>query len=406
MSRLLGRGRYAWGTYAETGSSGGPGASGVPLSRQRFIDGDTSQAGLNGAASEPFKTIAQFMAARANVSVPDATANFVGWLMPALGGYVTDIAFPPYASTELRADSISIIGGTAVTGNVTWANIAGAHAATEAVVGMHNIRVSGDFTVTDDVGAPASIVVFGGDEVRDLSAFIGGTFNSSTCTKLGLAAFEGATVGAINTGTALTSAGVLFLESVCNGTIAAQGITAIDSDIGASTITLNATVGVAQFVGCRFSSAPLLTALNGAFFDGPSWQSFMEAGGTRAAGTAVLVVGGYNGGSVEGAALTGASTNVSLNGTGATAGFTGNNSGNHYSTSNGTPTTVTLKTGGGELVGDTILITKTDIGANILAVKNNAAVTIGTIPTLSRGFVLARFNGSDWVFAEGGSMLA
>jgi hypothetical protein len=79
---------------------------------------------------------------------------------------------------------------------------------------------------------------------------------------------------------------------------------------------------------------------------------------------------------------------------------------NHYSTSNGTPTTVTLKTGGGELPGDTILITKTDLGANVLAVKNNAAVTIGTIPTNERGFVLARFNGSDWVFAEGGSLSA
>jgi hypothetical protein len=406
MGRILGRGRYIFGTYSETGSSGGPGAASVPLSRQRFIDGDTAQLGLNGSVADPFKTIAQFMASRTNASVDDATANYVGWLMPALTGYTESVAFPPYVSTELRADSISLIGGTVINGNLTWPNIAGANAASEALVSVHNIIVGGDFTVTDDVNAPTSVVVFSGDEVRNLNSLLGGTFDSSTCTKLALVAFQGAGVGNINTGTTTTSAGVLLLESTCNGTIVALGITAIDSDIGASAITLEATTGVAQFVGCRFASAPVLTALNGALFDGTSWRSFMEAGGTRAAGTFVLVVGGYSAGSVEGAALTGASTNVSLNGTGATAGYTGENSGNHYSSASDTPTTVVLKTGGGELPGDTMLITRTTLGTGALAVQNNAAATIGTIPVNARGFVLAQFNGSDWVFAEGGSMLA
>jgi hypothetical protein len=122
----------------------------------------------------------------------------------------------------------------------------------------------------------------------------------------------------------------------------------------------------------------------------------------------VLVVGGYSGASVEGAALAAASTSVSLNGTGATAGFTGENSGNHYSTASVTPTSVTLLTGGGELEGDTLLISRTASVAADLAVVNGGvgAGTIGTIPTGTRGFVLARFDGTNWVFAEGGSLAA
>jgi hypothetical protein len=121
----------------------------------------------------------------------------------------------------------------------------------------------------------------------------------------------------------------------------------------------------------------------------------------------VLVVGGYLAGAVEGAALAAASTSVALNGTGATAGFTGSNSGNHYATASVTPTTVTLLTAGA-LVGDTMMITRTAVVAANLAVVNGGAGagTIGTIPTGTKGFVLARFDGTNWVFTSGGSLAA
>lgn len=406
MSFLAGhrRGGKSPQVYPIPPGAGGSTGNIPPLMRQRFIDGDTSQAGLTGSVAAPFKTIAQFMASRTNASIADATANYVGWVMPALAGYVENVAFPPYASTELRADSLSSVNGTIINDNVTWPNIAGAHAASGgAAICLHNVSVNGTFTVTDDVGAPGSEVVFGGDE----TAFVGvsiGAFVSSACTKLGAALFYNATITSIDAGATADSALVILDGCTVNGTVTARTVEMFDCNSTATAITALTT---AIFRDTIFTAAAVLTVTTtSASFDGSSWMSFLGAGGTRAAGTAVLVVGGFDGAAVEGAALTGASTDVSLNGTGATAGYTGENSGNHYTTSNGTPTTVTLKTGGGELKGDTICITKTDLGANALAVKNNAAATIATIPANERGSVVARFDGADWVFDQGGSLAA
>ena len=136
-------------------------------------------------------------------------------------------------------------------------------------------------------------------------------------------------------------------------------------------------------------------------------MSFVGAGGDRGT-TPVLVVGGYSGGAVEGGAITsGATASVSLDGSGSPTIPAG---GNHYSTAANisAATSVTLLTGGA-LPGDTILISKSDLGAGVLTVLASDGLTvIGQIPTLSRGFVLARFDvdTSDWVFAEGGSLLA
>ncbi len=410
MSHLIGRGRYARETYPIAGNGGGGSAGGVPLSRQRFIDGGTTTTGSTGAASEPFKTIAAFIASRGNASVADATANYVGWVMPSLNGYAEAVAFPPYASTELRADSVSVISGTVITGNMTWPNVGGAHAATVAVAAVHNLTVVGNITVTDEPGAPQSTFIFGGDELGDGSAQITGDFISSATTRLATASFTNALIsGNINAGTGATSAGISLIQSTCEGDISSNGLSAIDSVLTSSAITMSAT-GSAAFRNCQFTGGPIaLTCLAGAHFDGPSWMGFVENGFTRTAGTIVLVIGGYSGGSVEGAALptTGVNTDVSLDGTGATAGYTGEHSGNHY-TSTGLAAdgaSVTLKTGGA-LTGDTILITKTDLAAHDLAVKNSAGVLIATIVSSLRGFVLARFDGAEWVYAEGGSQAA
>lgn len=411
MSRVIGRGRYATETYPSgPGGGGGAGGASVPLSRQRFIDGDTAQTGLNGSAAEPFKTIEQFTTARDAdlTSSNNARANFVGWLTPAVLGYVEDVAFPAYASTELRADSMSLAGGTIITGNLGWNNAAGPFIPdNSAIVAVHNVTVTGNFTVTDDAEAPLSVVCMSGDEAPGgASAILAGDFISDTTTKLGDVIFNNVQVlGDINCGAGVDNAPVILTGgTITSGDITARVLSCDDAAIGSGAVTVNP-AGFAQFHNSAFGGAVVLTAAV-SLFDGPSWISFLENGGTRAVGTTVLVEGGYNGGAVEGAALTGASTNVSLNGTGATAGYTGENSGNHYTTSNGTPTTVTLKTGGGEKPGDTMLITKTDIGANVVAVKNNAGAQIASIPTLAKGFVLARFNGTDWVFVAGGSMLA
>lgn len=416
MSHIIGRGRYRGETYPiGAAGGGGAGAAIVPLSRQRFIDGGTAQTGLTGSAAEPFKTIAQFMASRGNASVPDATANYVGWLMPSLNGYAEDVSFPPYASTELRADSFSAIPGTGtiVTGNVAWPNVGGAHAAGAAFVVMHNIVVTGNFTVTDDGGAPASAISFGGDEIGDRSSQIGGNFVASGTSQLAVATFTNALIsGNLEAGFTSNSADVVLVHSVCQGDVSAKALEAIDSQFNSSAITVNDSQP-AVFTGCEFTpgSNPVLTCLAGATFDGPSWRSFLEAGGTRSVGTIVLVVGGYSGGSAEGATTlptaTG-TTNVSLNGTGATAPFTGENSGNHYLSTglNADGAVIKIKTGGGERSGDTMCITKVDTAAHALTIQNNAGTVIGVIPSGSRGFVLAEFLSAvgDWFFAEGGSL--
>jgi hypothetical protein len=399
------------------GGGGGGVAATVPLSRQRFIDGDTTQAGLTGAAAAPFKTIAQFIASRGNPSVADATANYVGWLMPALNGYSENVSFPPYASTELRADSLSssAASGTVLTGNLTWNNVAGAFAASGvAVVDVHNITVIGSFTVTDDAGAPNSDVSFGSDEVGGGGAVLTGGFDSSTTTLLEQVEFTNSVIPSpINAGSASNSASVSLANSACEN-VTARSINASDTTFNASAITVNS-AGSAIFSNCQFTAGPALTCINGAHFDGPSWRSFVEAGGTRApagdAGTPVLVVGGYNGAPVEGADLTNANVVVSLNGAGTTtAGFAGSNSGNHYSSSGISAARAVTLLPEGARDGDTMLITKKDLAAFTLTINNGGTSPgiIGVIPASNRGSVLAQFNAStgDWVLAQCGSLAA
>lgn len=410
MSHVIGHRRYARETYPTSPGAGGAAAI-VPLSRQRFIDGGTTAPGP-GAAIAPFATIANFIASRpVGVSAQDSVANYVGWLMPALNGYTEDVHFPPYVSTELRADAFSLAaaggGGTVVIGNMIWANSAGSDPGAAAFLVLHNISCTGDLTVTDDVGAPQSAVIFTGDENGAASVSIG-SFTSDLTTKLTEAFFFNTTIrNALNAGASSNNASVVCQGCSIQGDISGRTIAAVECSISCNTITsfsdttlFRSTFGIGTTPSLRSPSA---------IFDGSSWQSFLEAGGTRFVGTVVLVNGGANGALVEGAPLpaTG-SVSVSLNGMGATAGYTDENCGNHYSTP--TPITgdltVTLKTGGGELVGDTMLITKSDLSAHNLIVHNNAGGQIATVPSSSRGFVLARYNGSDWVFAEGGSLAA
>lgn len=412
MGHLIGHGRYARETYPEGPGGGGAAAGIVPLSRQRFIDGDTATTGRTGSVAEPFKTIAEFMASRGNASVDDATANYVGWMTPALGGYVGNIAFPPYASTELRADSLSL---AVITGNAAWANIAGAHAAAVAAVAMHNVSVTGSFTITDDAGAPTSIFSFSADEIGDDSASIVGGFVSNTTTKLQTVLFTNALVDGIDAGTAADSAFVQLFNSTISGTISANGLDCNGSRLDVTAITV-AAAGICAFQDTTFAlnSNPALTALAGAKFDGSSWRSFLEAGGTRApagdAGTPVLVVGGFSAGAVEGAVTAGGSGtfDVSLNGAGATAGLQGSNSGNSYAfTGMGGDVTVNLQTGGAQ-IGDTIMITKPGLDAHTITVHNSGGTpaNIGVIPSGGRGFLMARYDGTDWKFVSGGSLAA
>jgi hypothetical protein len=348
------------------------------------------------------------MAARGNASSADAEANFVGWLMPTLTGYATSPAFPAYASTELRGDSNGSLN--VIVGDVAWPNVAGAHTPPAALVALHNVSVSGSFSVTDDVNSPASLVIISGDEAGQSGVFLAGGFSSFATTHLASVLMFNVTVGGvINCGVTADSSALSLDNCVCNDDVAARLLAATSTVFNTSDIVV-AAAGTAEFYDCRFLAQPTLTALNSATFDGTSWKSFLEALGTRTAGTVVLVVGGYSGAQVEGASLptTGVNTDVSLNGTGASVGYTGSNSGNHYQLTglNADGASITFKLGGGEKIGDTIAVTKADLAAHAYAVKNNGGATIATIPSGGRGFVVARYDGTEWVFLEGGSLAA
>ncbi len=398
------------GATGATGAAGatGPNSSTLALVRQKFIDQATTATTHNGAISQPYLSISTFFSARPNTSVADATGNYVGWVMPAPVVYTENPLFPAYCATELRADSVSFSNtGVTINGTVIWNNVAGAHAASQAVAALHNVNVLFGISVTDDAGAPSSLLSFSGDEASGQFVGVtleGGIASNATTHLDDILLLNVNLSGGINAGTSSSSAFLNISNSTVDGAITCNGLQAFNSLFNSGNITCS-TVGAVQFIGCQFGvSGQVLTAAAGALFDGPSWQSFLGAGGTRSVATAVLVQGGYNGAEVLGARITGiaGNVNVSLNGVGATAGFTAGHSGNHYTVDTLVGnSSVTLKNGGGERVGDTILITKFfDFLA--LSVKRNDGTILATIAAGGVGFVLAQFTGTNWQLAESG----
>ena len=411
MAHLIGRGRYKGESYPISAAVGSGGGGSNPLSRQRFIDGGTTSAGP-GAAGAPFKTIADFIASRTTVSPQDSVSNYVGWLMPSLNGYTEDVNFPPYVSTELRADSLSGanagFGGVVVVGDLNWNNAAGAQVGAAALVTLHNIAATGTLNIVDDVNAPPSAVAITSDEVSGLTSSIG-AINCRTTTKLQQIFISNSSVlGGINADNVRANAAAV----ICNGAqivgaIAASALDAINSAFGSPSIN---TFGLQTYARCTFGlgTTPLITTTQ-AEFDGSSWISFVEAGGTRAVGTIVVVDGGADGALVEGALLptTGVNTNVSFDGSGASVGFTGENCGNHYSSTGlaADGASVTFVPSAIASTGDTMVITKTDLAAHALTINNGGATPslLATIPSGNRGFVKARFDGLNFVLVEIGT---
>jgi hypothetical protein len=325
------------------------------------------------------------------------------------------MAFPAGRNTTLAAAS-----EINVTGNASWANTAVAHQATIAFVALHNLLVTGNFTVTDDGAGSPGIVALASDDFA-LPAGVTGTFTANTTANFAALATENASMTTVDLGSAATSG---FVESVLTtffpGTITALSAIFELCVIQSTAITVHASC---EFTSTGFGvgqNCVLTTGTgtaNANTFDGHSWRSFLASGGTRAAGVIVVVTGGFYAGPVYGAALpTGAGpTSVAINGNGATAGYTGSNSGNVYVSSGLTAdSAVTVLTGGGESVGDTVCITKTDLAAHTLTVKNNAGTTIGVIPSGGRGSIVMVRAGAtaiggisnDWALSNAGSLAA
>jgi hypothetical protein len=408
MGYLIGRNRTARETYPQSpGAGGGSGASIVPLTRYRFIDGGTVQGGLDGSVAEPYKTASQFLAAFAtSSSVADANALVVGKVTPSQAGYAEPLAIPPYRNTELRSDGQP----QTITGNVTWVNEAGAgtHPPSPlATATLHNINLVGNITITDDGSVPSTFALTA-DEFL-LSVVGTGTITATGATAL--AAFEISGLvwsGAVNLGTGTTSAQLALSVGGVGGAIHAKSIIGVFSTFG-NNITVGGTAGSssAAFSSCAFANSPVLTGPAGAFaqFDGVSWRNFLSAGGT-VVGLIVTVVGGYDGGPVQGANIGDVAATLSENGTGAGAWAGGGNvyfqntaiTGNHV---------IQFLLGGGEKVGDTMRVVRTVTDANgfHLTFEDDTGATIGTLASANRGYFEVRYNGTHWVMTGGGGGL-
>jgi len=390
MSFVIGRGRYARMVYPVAAAAAGALASIQPLSREKFVDGGSTAAAPTGSIAAAFKTISACMTAFAPTSLVDAGQFKVALVTQCDPPYGETVHPPAYAITEIRGLSV----GQPLGGAIVWNNVAGAFTPQEAALVVTNISPTLGIQVTDDAGAPPS-------ELIVVSQTIGvGNVNgidTHTTTRLGIVAVIGTGVtSGINCGTSGTSAILEILNAPVNGDISTPSLLAEQAAINSGSITVRTQ---AQFVGCTFLGAPALSSvLAGAVarFDGPSWASFLGSGGTIGANIVVLITGGYNQGIVPGGALANnADSTVSLDG-----GVGGNvtPAGNEYAVTGLTAAhSCQIQNSGAERAGDTIAIRKPDDAAFAYTIKNNAGGTIGILPAGSMGWLVARFDGTDWV---------
>ena len=385
----------------------GGGGELTPLPRFRFVAGDTNQTGLNGSVAEPYKTIGEFDTAfAASASIADANAPVVAFVTPAINGYNEAINVPAYRQVEYRADNF----GTKVIGDVTWNNVAGSgtHVPTNlAFAAFHNLNIGGNLTCTDDAGAPTSVLLLTADELALGTATLTGNIDTTGTTHLGICAISGWLIqGTIDLG---TTCALTAVQDELGGNITARSVSILDCLVGATVtaITVNG-AQASQILNTAFvpGGNPVLTGPVGSTLsiDGPSWRSFLEAGGTVAAGgISVLVVGGYDGGPIQGANIGDVGATLSLNGTG--AGGTWAAGGNSYAQTTALTgnRVIQFLLGGGEKAGDTMLVTRTVVDANgfHITFEDDTGATLLILAGANRGSIKVRFNGTHWVLAQG-----
>lgn len=418
----------SWASFRQNGMTLSSGVvallSGNPLTRVRYVDGGgLATSAPTGSIEYPYVTIPT---ALAGIGVPtsasDANQTMLVRIAPStIAAYTANPAFPSYRNLKVWSDGVGGQIGTIITGNATWANTAasGGTAGSSAQLALHDIFISGTLTVTDDATVAGNLLITGSEgnfsSGGATTAGLGGALIATGATDLTRITCVGVVMAAI-TSTASASGANINLEDSQVGSVTGAALLARRTSFIAATITVN-TGSTMSFQQCTFTaSATLVAGAAGVItMDGPSWASFLEAGGTVTSGI-VLIVGGSQAGLVRSpptaasggsTSLGDASVSISLNGTGATAGFTGG--GNLYEAKSTLTAsrTITIKTGGGEQNGDTIDIVRSSVtGAFTLVVNNNAGTGIGTIAASSRGFLRAQFNttiANDWGMVAGGS---
>jgi hypothetical protein len=433
----------SWASFQLNGMTVGAGVTiklltGNPPSRVRYIDGGALATNTpTGDIEAPFVSVSAAIAA---VGVPlsagDANQTMLLKLCPStVAAYTENPAFKAYRNYKLIGDgSIGQIGNT-ITGNVSWANVAGGGAVigTSASLSLRDVSITGTLTLTDDAtmaGVTEQVTISASEQAGDTlstqspTAGVAGTTTMTGVTHATLDFYVvNATMGNLVSSASATGA-VIQLSGAFVGSVTCNQLVASRTKFASSTITVNSGAPI-KLIQCSFSgSAPVLVAgATGTItMDGSTWAAFLEAGGTITSGI-VLVIGGSQAGLVRTppTAAAGASTSIgdasvsiSLNGqaAGTTAGFTGGGNLYEEKTTLTAGRTVTVKTGGGELTGDTIDIVRSGpsgaLGAFTLTVNNNAGNPQAVIAASQRGWVRVQFNttiANDWgVIAVGGGV--
>lgn len=424
---------YCRGPTGPTGPTGtGPTGSSTPLARLRWIDGNTLVLPINqnGSESAPYDSPERWLGTltAAPVSSDDALTYEVGLTAPT----AADVWSPNPQTLTIPANrQIMLQGYAAGDPNagapfltnpvINWAQANAAFGLAFSHLDFVNFPMDGfALTLTDTPLSPFAELTFVG--LGDIGTYLG-TLNYAAMNNADGLLVDGATLRLTSLTAPASSALCFSLALENNGEIQLLGASTwfdvlvyngLLTTVGGQTVTslnqqsytnaqilagaLTSTNGPLEFVSTMFGEACVITS-PAAQFDGTSWASFLNAGGTWGA-TVAQVSGGFNSGIVPGANIATPAGNacaLSLNGSGATAGFT--QGGNWYEATALTPsvvTTVTLQGGGG--IGDTLCITRTDAGTGTLIIKDAGGATLGILTGV--GFLLARFDGAAFHYVE------
>jgi hypothetical protein len=410
----------------------------TPLARTKWIDGYTTVplAHQTGSESAPYQSPEAWYASLGPPSSADDSITYeVGVISPTAADQWSPNpqvwTIPPSRVTLLRtfADGL-IIDPSFSPLTIDWVNTPEAGATYSATKFERFSMASVNMTLTDSVGSPIADLGFMGQQelgtyeidTLDYSGMsnadslqVTGCFASITTIVPNSSPFLLFALGLGFQADFECGASSWFTINVTNGTLDAAGApivgifgaTFLEAQLAAMSMTSPS--GPLTFERTTFLSAVLVQApTGGAVFDGISWASFLENGGTYSATTVVLVVGGFTQGAVAGAHITnpaGNAVSLALNGVGASAGFT--QGGNWYTaTALAEDTTITLLDGAGAGAepGDTLCITRTDTLPHVLIIADAGTGTIVTLPADTQGSAVLSYNGTAWVAQTVGAL--
>lgn len=337
-------------------------------------------------------------AALTAIGVPTSTADADEEIVVivAPGVYTENLTIPAYRNITINGTVSNIL----VTGNVSWTNSAGGGAVaptSAASLSLSNLAISGNVTCTDDSSVFSTLQILQDlENSSEQQIAVGGNIDCSGAARLTQIALSN--VQTFGNLLANSSASISAIN--CNlDTNDGDTVTCFSLNCFNCTLRFNTFNCYGSFDMTIFDGTPTFTlTVQRTFWDAYSLFNFFEAGGSNAT-MKIIVRGGFKSTSVSNATTTvSGTTSISMDGGGATAGFTFG--GNDYSivTLTGNQTLVLL-TGHSAQIGDTLRVNRSSIAANTLTIRNAASggTILFTMPVSIASWAIFRFTGSAWV---------